>query len=185
MQRKPDHIFDELLVIRCQDKDQKAYALLWKRWQPKILRWSFGFINDRDVAQEIAQESWVSIHNGIRKLKDPSLFRFWAYKIVQRRSADWIRKEQRKRAGLEEVRNGHQSDVAEAALEEDDPVEKMLQAIKELPGDHHHMLRLYYLEKLPVKAIAHMLKLPQGTVKSRLYYAREQLKKKLKANNHE
>ncbi|GAB5528048.1 MAG: sigma-70 family RNA polymerase sigma factor [Roseivirga sp.] len=179
MERNSDQIFDELLVIKCQDQDQKAYALLWKRWQPRILKWSFDFINDADVAKEIAQESWVSIHKGINKLRDPSLFRFWAYKIVQRRSADWIRKEQRKRNSIEEVRH------EVVASEEDssdvvDPVDRMLAAIKDLPEEHQRILRLFYLEKVPVRLLSTMLGLPEGTVKSRLYYAREQLKKKLK-----
>lgn len=179
MERNSDQIFDELLVIKCQDQDQKAYDLLWKRWQPRILKWSFGFINDPDVAREIAQESWVSIHKGISKLKDPALFRFWVYKIVQRRSADWIRREQRKRKSIEEVR--HEAVVVEEdATSTTDPVDNMLLAIKALPEGHQQILRLFYLEKVPVKVLSRMLKLPQGTVKSRLYYAREQLKKQLK-----
>lgn len=179
MERNSDQIFDELLVIKCQDQDQKAYALLWKRWQPRILKWSFDFINDADVAKEIAQESWVSIHKGINKLRDPSLFRFWAYKIVQRRSADWIRKEQRKRSSIEEVRHevvASEEDSSDAV----DPVDSMLAAIKTLPEEHQRILRLFYLEKVPVRLLSTMLGLPEGTVKSRLYYAREQLKKKLK-----
>lgn len=184
MERNSDQIFDELLVIKCQDHDQKAYALLWKRWQPRILKWSFDFIKDADLAKEIAQESWVSIHKGINKLRDPALFRFWAYKIVQRRSADWIRKEQRKRSSLEEVR--HDVPVSEEASPESvDPVDTMLAAIKTLPGEHQRILRLFYLEKVPVRLLSGMLALPEGTVKSRLYYAREQLKKKLKNRNHE
>lgn len=184
MERNSDQIFDELLVIKCQDKDQKAYALLWKRWQPRILKWSFGFINDADIAKEIAQESWVSIHKGISKLKDPALFRFWAYKIVQRRSADWIRKEQRKRSSMEEVRY-EVVESEESTTESVDPVDTMLVAIKTLPDEHQRILRLFYLEKVPVKMLSQMLKLPEGTVKSRLYYAREQLKKKLKNRNYE
>lgn len=184
MKRNSEQIFDELLVIKCQDNDPKAYALLWKRWQPKVLKWSFDFMNDTEVAREIAQESWISIHKGIGKLRDPSLFRFWAYKIVRRRSADWIRKEQRKRSSIEEVRQ--QTTVTLNDQEEqEDPVEHMLMAIQSLPTDHQHILRLFYLEKTPVKLLAQMLHLPEGTVKSRLYYARELLKKKLKTKNDE
>ena len=181
MNRKSDHIFDELLVIKCQDNDQQAFALLWKRWQPRVLKWSFDFIKDADLAVEIAQESWVSIFKGINRLKDPALFCFWAYKIVQRRSADMIRKEQRKRAGMQAVK--HQSVESQEPVsldEEEDQVGKMLQAIRLLPIEHQNILKLFYLEKVPIKALAKMLDLPIGTVKSRLYYAREQLRKQLK-----
>ena len=139
------------------------------------------FIKDTDLAVEIAQESWVSIYKSIGKLKDPALFRFWAYKIVQRRSADWIRKEQRKRASLEEVtRQPVETQEPEAMKEGEDRVAQMLAAIKQLPEEHQQILKLFYLEKVPIKALASMLSLPQGTVKSRLYYAREQLRKQLK-----
>ena len=136
---------------------------------------------------EIAQESWLSIYKGIGKLNDPSLFRFWAYKIVQRRSADLIRKEQRKRASQQQaLRESPQETVpSEAEAESTDAVELMLQAIKALPTEHQRILRLFYLEKMPVKVLAKTLELPVGTVKSRLFYAREQLKKKLKAHTHE
>ena len=149
MKRSSEHIFDELLIIRCQDQDQQAYALLWKRWQPRILKWSFDFIKDSDLAMEIAQESWLSIYKGIGKLNDPSLFRFWAYKIVQRRSADLIRKEQRKRASQEQAvrENAHETTSAVAETESTDAVELMLQAIKALPSEHQRILRLFYLEK--------------------------------------
>jgi RNA polymerase sigma-70 factor (ECF subfamily) len=93
MERTPDQIFSELLIIRCQANDKAAQCLLWKRWNKKILKWSYDFIKDQDLAYEIAQESWISILSGIGRLKDVSLFRFWAYRIVQRRAADWIKKE--------------------------------------------------------------------------------------------
>ncbi len=184
MERKPEHIFDELLVLKCQDRDTEAQGLLWKRWQPKVLKWSFDFIKDQESAYEVAQESWMSIFKGIRSLKDPSLFRFWAYRIVQRRSADWIKREQRKRAGIEEIKKSAE-EVEQSADQKVDQVELMLRAIKELPESHQQLLRMFYLERTPLKAVSKILGKPEGTIKSRLFYAREQLKKKLKELNHE
>ncbi|MFT6826789.1 MAG: RNA polymerase sigma-70 factor (ECF subfamily) [Roseivirga sp.] len=183
MERKAEHIFDELLIIRCQDNDEVALKLLWKRWQPKLLKWSFDFIKDSDDAQEIAQESWMSIFSNLNKLKDPSLFRFWAYKIVQRRAADWIRKAQRDRKGLEEIKLTYTE--VDAPDTKEDQVSGMLLAIHALADHHQQILRLFYLEKTPIKVIAHLLDKPEGTIKSSLFYAREQLKKQLKLNNHE
>lgn len=181
MKRSSDQIFDELLILRCQDHDQIAIGLLWKRWHPKVLKWSYGFLNDQDQAQEVAQESWISIFKSINQLTDPALFRFWAYRIVQRRSADWIRNEQRQRQCLEEAK------IQTTSIEDksDDQIEVMLEAIKELPDHHQRILRLFYLEKSSIKMIAELLDKPEGTIKSSLYHAREQLKKKLKNVNYE
>jgi RNA polymerase sigma-70 factor (ECF subfamily) len=183
MERKAEHIFDELLIIRCQSNDDLAIKLLWKRWQPKISKWSFDFIKNTDDAQEVAQESWISIFASINKLKDPSLFRFWAYKIVQRRAADWIRKEQKSRKGIMEAAQNQVSFEEQAG--DEDLIAKMLLAIQALADHHQQILRLFYLEKTPVKVISILLRKPEGTIKSSLFYAREQLKEQLKFMNHE
>lgn len=184
MERSSDQIFDELLIIRCQQKDREAIGLLWKRWQPRLLKWSFDFLKDQDQAYEVAQESWLSIFKGIHKLRDPALFRFWAYRIVQRRSADHIRTKQRERTINEALSNGA-PEVSGMADQREDNIELMLSAIKALPELQQQMLRLFYLEKQPVKAIANMLELPEGTVKSRLFYARKELKNKLNEISNE
>ncbi len=184
MGRSSEQIFDELLVIRCQEKDQEAIGLLWKRWQPKLLSWAFNFLKDRDQAYEIAQESWVSIFKSLHKLQDPAMFRFWAYRIVQRRSADAIRKLQRDRQVVEERR--HMIEVSDQSDNgQEEVIDQMLRCIRSLPVSHQEILRLFYLEKHSVKLIAKQLDLPEGTVKSRLFYARKELKEKLKEMNHE
>lgn len=182
MKRDSEQIFDELLIIRCQERDEEAISLLWNRWHPRILKWSFDFLKNDDLASEIAQESWISIFKGIGKLKDPALFRFWAYKIVQRRSADYIRRVQRERELTTELEYEYKGADESSSHSE---VELMLRAIKELPPMQQEMLRLFYLEKFSVKEIAIMISLPEGTIKSRLFHSRQQLKNKLKEVNHE
>ncbi len=184
MERSSDKIFDELLILRCKEKDQQALGLLWKRWQPKVLKWSFDFVKDKNQAYEVAQESWISIFKSIDKLKDPAFFRFWAYRIVQRRSADFIRGQQKERNAINETAKCL-DEVVELVSTEEEKTDLMLRAIKQLPVLHQEILRLFYLEKYPVKLIAKSLRLPEGTVKSRLFYARKELKNKLKEVYHE
>ncbi len=184
MGRNSDQIFDELLIIRCQEKDQEAVGLLWKRWQPRLLKWAYDFIKDQDQAYEIAQESWISIFKSIHKLKDPALFRFWAYRIVQRRSADAIKKLQRHRMVVEETSHDKMISQPDYTAKED-RIQQLLNVINSLPDLQQEMLRLFYLEKRSIKVIAGHLELPEGTVKSRLFYARKELKEKLKNINHE
>ncbi|OEK04002.1 RNA polymerase sigma factor [Roseivirga misakiensis] len=179
MGRSSDQIFDELLVIRCQEGDQEATGLLWKRWNPRVIKWSFSFLRDQEEAYEIAQESWISIFKSIHKLKDPALFRFWSYRIVQRRSADFIKKQQRERQAAE---NAQKELDTEGDSGNDDAVGKMLSSIKALPLLHQEMLRLFYLEKYSIKMMSSLLDLPEGTIKSRLFYARKELKKNIKDN---
>lgn len=182
MKRDSEQIFDELLIIRCQERDEEAVSLLWKRWQPRILKWSFDFLKDQDLADEIAQESWISIFKGISKLKDPALFRSWAYRIVQRRSMDYFRLKQKEQSLVKEM-GKEQIELDTEPIT--DQVEVMLRTIKELPEMQQQMLRLFYLEKYSVKGIAKLMELPEGTIKSRLFHARQLLKNKLMEVNHE
>ena len=69
--------------------------------------------------------------------------------------------------------------------EVEDRIQQMLTVISSLADLQQEMLRLFYLEKQSVKIIASYLELPVGTVKSRLFYARKELKEKLKNINHE
>lgn len=184
MKRDAEQVFDELLIIRCQERDEKAVNLLWKRWQPRVLKWSYDFLKDQDLADEVAQESWISIFKGIGQLKDPALFRYWAYRIVQRRSMDYFRKRQKEQSVAKEIFQERTVDILEPENTKD-PVELMLRIIKELPEMQQQMLRLFYLEKYSVKEVAKLVDLPEGTVKSRLFHARQLLKNKLTEVNHE
>ncbi len=183
MKRESEQIFDELLIIRCKENDEEAVKLLWKRWHPRILKWSFNFLGDTDMADEIAQESWISIFRGLNQLNDPALFRFWAYRIVQRRSMDHFRQQKKERLMTEELKLENVTESED--IQSPDKLEFMLKAIMELPRMQQEILRLFYLEKYPVKMIAKMIELPEGTVKSRLFNARQLLKKKLKEVNYE
>ncbi len=187
MKRSSEQIFDELLILRCQANDKEAVGLLWKRWNPRILKWSFDFLHDQDLAYEVAQDSWLSIFQSIPKLKDPSLFKFWVYRIVQRRSADQIRKLQKERKINDELcRDVEPVKQKELELTQSpDEAALMLEAIKALPEQHQQILKLHYLENHSVKVIALLTELPEGTVKSRLFYARKYLKEQLKEVYHE
>jgi RNA polymerase sigma-70 factor (ECF subfamily) len=116
------------------------------------------------------QESWVAIIRNIQKLKNPAHFGPWAYRILHHKAMDEFRKQKR--------------DVKEEIINNHDPVEdiRLEQVIAKLnkmdPGDKN-ILTLYYLEEMPIAEIAFVLDIPPGTVKSRLFHARNKLKKQL------
>ncbi len=176
--RTPDDIHDELLVIRCQDGDREALAELVERWQPKLLRQAMRLTGTADAAADVAQETWLAIVRGIRRLDDPAAFRDWAYRIVTHKCADWVRRRQRQRAAGGPL-------VAEPAAvppPTEDPsgdIAALRHALKLLPTQQKAILAMFYLDCLPIRLIAEMLSLPEGTVKSRLYHARCHLKEVL------
>ncbi len=178
--RRPEQVLDELLVLRCQGGDAAALELLAERWQPCLLRLARRLTQSAE-ADETVQEAWVAIARGLGRLEDPAHFGTWAYRIVARKSADWIRRRQRGRRLAAEIAREPAADPAEpgAALERDEQIARLRRALREIPADRRSVLELFYLEELSVRQIARALGVPAGTVKSRLFHARKALRQTL------
>jgi len=176
-----DHLTDELLVLDWQSGDATSLRQLFDRWHPRLVRYARRLTGSDDAGADVAQEAWLAMVRGIRKLDDPRAFHRWAYQIVTRRAADWIRTRQRIRAG-----EGTQSptpidglpspDVGHTATESIDDADQVTVALARLPEKFRTVLVLRYLEDLGVSEIATILGEPVGTIKSRLHHAREALR---------
>ncbi len=171
-----DQIIEELLVINCQAGDRKAFELLVKRWNPKMLRRVYHTTKDATASKDIVQEAWIIIIKKIKTLRDPSAFPGWSLRIATLKAIDWIRANQLNRK-REDIRETAQHDFSEKS---DDANEELIIALKiainQLPKDQQEIIRLFYREKLPMATICQLLSLPVGTVKSRLFRGREYLK---------
>ncbi len=166
--RPVEQVVDEFLVIDCQSGSVKAMEILVSRWQERLWRYAFNLVGDREAASDITQESWLSIIKGLRKLHDPASFRAWAYRITTNKAMDWMRKSKtRKEVGIEEIR-GHQHKA-----QKDTGVQELLE---KLDVRKKAVLSLYYFEQLNISEISVALKVPKGTVKSRLHTAKKELK---------
>jgi RNA polymerase sigma-70 factor (ECF subfamily) len=168
-------LVDELLVLRCQDGDAEAFDRLVRRWQKRLWRHAFRLTGRADAAWDALQEAWMAAVRGIRRLDDPARFRQWVYRIVSNKCADWVRGVSRRRRLSEELsRQGGQSSPRDAAP---DDADTLAVALRRLSGDHRAVLSLRYLEGFGTAEIADILGLREGTVKSRLHYARNELKR--------
>jgi len=161
-------IKDQLLVMDAQDGDAEAMEKLVSRWQRRLWQHAFRLTSDSQGAWDITQQVWLGIIKGLRKLNDPASFKAWAYKITTNKSIDWIKKDEAvKHISIEEVQ-GHQHR------------EKKDIGVKELLGKldirKRTVIYLYYFEHLSVSEISIALKIPDGTVKSRLAGARKEFK---------
>ena len=173
MKFKQEHILDELLVMRTQNGDMKAFSLLVKRWQPALLRQAYRLTRDDEAALDVAQETWRAIASGIYRLKSPAAFKTWSFRIVSNKSINWIKAQQRQRA----LMLASDEFVAEAEeSDESENVELIKRALNELPVKSKTILSMFYIDNHSVKEISKILSLSDGTVKSRLFYARKILK---------
>lgn len=174
-------VLDELLVIRCQGGDVRALELLARRWHPRLLRDATYLTGDAEAARDVAQEAWIGIARGVRQLQDPARFRSWAHRIVVNKWRDWIRRERAKRRAVQRAA----ADLAQrpAAEQPRDDIARLRASLAELPADQRTVLSWFYLEEMSVREIAAALSIPAGTVKSRLYHARNALRRCLKEDS--
>lgn len=182
-----DEIYDEWLVLRCQGGDSAALAILVQRWQPRLIGLAVRVLGERDLADDVVQSAWVDIVKRINSLNDPKAIRPWLFRIVANKCADVIRKRSRRRqtesaADLEQVADPNWQKRSNRE-QRSDQVTQLRRVIKTLDDTHHDVLRMHYLEQLSIDFIAERLSIPVGTVKSRLYHARQKLKQTLGANH--
>lgn len=168
MTHAPDQVADELLVLHAQAGDRRALAVLARRWERRLLLHAMRLTDHPDGAREVAQETWLAITRGIGRLNDPASFRAWAYSILRRKAADWIR---RRRA---DRRTGPLGDT-HAAVEMNDADRPVRRALATLHPDDRELLTLRHVEDLGITELATVFAIPTGTVKSRLHAARARL----------
>jgi len=174
--RSRSQVADEWLVLAAQAGEVDAFERLAERWHPRLLRHARRLTLDAEGADEAVQDAWVAVARGLRKLSDPARFGPWALRITGRRCADWIGRRQRIR------RRSTQLDAAAAAAapaRRDDPdasLARVRDALRLLGADQRLLLALFYVDGLSVAQIAGTLGIPPGTVKSRLFHARERLR---------
>ena len=168
MDRPVEQLVDEILVMDCQRGSVKAMEMLVSRWQKRLWKYAYNMTADTEAAWDITQESWLGIIKGLRKLQDPASFKAWAYRITTNKSIDWIRRNKMaKKVGLDEVENRQHKEEKDAGLKE---------LLEKLDIKKRAVLNLYYFERLSIPEIGIALKIPKGTVKSRLFNARKGLK---------
>jgi RNA polymerase sigma-70 factor (ECF subfamily) len=163
-----EQLIDEILVMDCQSGSTRAMEMLVSRWQKRLWQYAFNLTDDMEAAWDITQESWLGIIKGIRKLHDPAKFKAWVYRIVTNKVNDWIRKNKIvKKVKLDEMKDHQYKDEQDTGIKE---------LLAKLDMKKRAVLNLYYFEQLSIPEIGIALKIPKGTVKSRLHNARNELK---------
>lgn len=176
---------DGWLVLQYQSGNNKALALLVKRWHKKLCSKAYWIIKDKDLSKDIAQESWKIIINKIHRLKNPNSFGSWALTIVYRKSIDFIKDSKKENDKLHLYHYEKSVITYNKQLDNESLKIVLLEAIKSLPEHHQMVINLFYVEDYSLKVIGDILNISVGTAKSRLFHAREKLKLILKHKNYE
>lgn len=177
MNKNADHIINEELARRYQSGDKEALKELIKRFNSTLAVKVYGHTRDKDSINDIIQECWYAIINNLDEVKFQIGFEAWALNIGRNKAVDWIRDQQKQRKNLLEVRkeelilNNETDDIRELQIQE------MKACMNLLPESQKIILELFYKDNLSLSEVSEVLGISKGTVKSRLFTAREHLKK--------
>ncbi len=175
MQKSRAQIYDELLVLKCQQGDKQAFEELVERWQKRLWHYAFQITGSDAAAWDIVQESWVGIINGIRKLEDAAVFGCWAFRILNNKCADWLRKQHLQSRLSDQLVNQAQNE-SDRDKNTSEKAESLFAAIEKLSPERRALLALRYREGFNMGQIAEILGIAEGTVKSRLHRTLEKLR---------
>jgi RNA polymerase sigma-70 factor (ECF subfamily) len=172
----------EWMALRCQAGDAGAFEDLIAVMERPLLYYATSLTGNPDSALDVLQEVWIRAFRGIRKLKDPGSLRSWLYSITHGIAVDRIRKNY-SREQAEKVQFEDFQEAEEPSFAEEDAA-AVHQAIGEIGLKHREVLVLHFLEDLSVAEIATVVGCSEGTVKSRIHYAKRAMKEILSGRSY-
>ncbi|MCX7682866.1 MAG: RNA polymerase sigma factor [Anaerolineae bacterium] len=172
---------DGLLIRRVRSGDLEALGELYERYKTPVYRTALAITRDEALAEDILQETFIRAYLHADKIDDTLPLMPWLYRVTVNLCYTWRSRIKRLWNTLQQTVDYMNSSARhpEAIAEEGEWKQIVQQVLDSLPVDHRTVIVLHYLEGLSLKEIAYITDVPEGTVKSRLHYARERVKKAL------
>jgi RNA polymerase sigma-70 factor (ECF subfamily) len=170
---------DAQLIERIRANDLSALGGLFDRYYAQVFRSAVVITQDAAVAEDIAQECFLKIHRYANRIDTSLPLLPWLYRVTVNLSYTWITRQKRRRVSLDAIVDRLVSPhwlAPDQIAEHLETQERVRQAISQLNFNQRVVVALHYLSGLSLEEIAEILNCPVGTVKSRLHYARENLR---------
>lgn len=180
---------DNELLERTALGDMAAFENMYRRFETKIYHYILSSIHDDTTAQELLAEVMVAVWKGAKNFKGDSQVSTWIFGIARHKILDAIRSRTRHQSDsvtldqAMEVADPTENPEAKAARQDEADVVK--QAMATLSQEHQEVLYMAFYEELPYQEISTLIGAPVNTVKTRVFYAKQQLKRALESRNSE
>ena len=181
---------DQQLVARVQQGDKAAFDLLVIRYQSRIVNLVSRFVRNPTDALDVTQEAFLKAYRALPSFRGDSAFYTWLYRIAVNTAKNWLAIQSRRSADSEMDYEEIERIEGNTALREYATPERLLlkdeiqatviSAIEQLPEDLRLAITLREVEGLSYEEIASVMECPIGTVRSRIFRAREAIDKQLK-----
>ena len=194
-QRVPDPAKVEFLKIlqRAKEGELKAFEEIYQLYHRRIYNAVYGMLSDPDDAQDVTQDVFVRLHDALPTLRADEAFSTYLYRIALNLCRDRARRKKRVRfqsmdtprvdseGDVEPMEFPDQGKLPEETLTNVELQKRVRQAVGTLSDDHKAVIVMHHFQGMEVNDIADILKVPTGTVKSRLARGRDQLHRKLRS----
>lgn len=184
------------LIVRAKQGDQNAQGKLVQLWYKRIYNFSYKFFVDHDLAMEVTQRTFISMCKNLAGLQDNGRFKSWLYKVA----VNYCREEVRKKKGSRSLSfdvvwnreaedsprwesSSQRYDNPESQFQQAELSDILQQALLELSDEQREVVIMKEFEGLKFREIAEALNVSENTVKSRMYYGLDGLKKILQKKN--
>ncbi len=165
---------DSVLIEKAKKGDMEAYEKLVKKYMKKAYNVALYYTKNPSDAWDISQEGFINAWKGIKKFDTKKPFFPWLYAIIRNEALSRFKKEKRE----EEKKNYlpiKRIDSPAENLEKREETKKLQEALLKLDEEKREIIYLRHYAELSYKEISEALDLPEGTIMSRLYYARKAL----------
>jgi RNA polymerase sigma-70 factor (ECF subfamily) len=187
---------DAQLVELIQKGDLGAYRQLVEKYQSRIYSMIAGMVRDREEAHDLTQDAFVKAFRNLERFRLEASFYTWLYRIAKNLTIDWLRKQKRRRTdefdeGIAARESGgtiadsHLKESPGRELERSRLKDRIFDAMETLTPEHRQIILLREVEGFSYKEISDVMGIPEGTVMSRLFYARRKLQGILKGEMEE
>lgn len=177
---------DQALVLRARQGDLEAYDELVRRYQDRIYATIYNMTSNHEDANDLAQETFIKAHKALPSFKGDSSFFTWIYRIAVNKTINYLKQRKNRAAmSLNDVDFNAEHDPDLVALVSDrtprrdvglaELQEKLNKAMMKLSETHRMVVTLHDIQGLSHEEIGQIMGCNTGTVRSRLFYARQQL----------
>ncbi|MBI2435383.1 MAG: RNA polymerase sigma factor [Candidatus Hydrogenedentes bacterium] len=175
MRSKPE-IQSELFLLRWRAGDRAGLEGLMQTWERRLFYYLRRTLSSEEDSWDVLQEVWLRVWQHAGEVKSPKCLPAWLYRIAHNTAVSHLRRQRRYQETLESAPAPPEEGAAAFTAED---AERIHAGLDRLPLPFREVLVLFFLEEFSQAEIAEILGIPAGTVKSRLFYAKQALRGEL------
>jgi len=171
----------ENIIVRCKSGQREAFEQLFELYQPRLKYYVRRLANSGSETEDILQNIWITVFRKINKLRDNSSFSVWLYRIARNEVFGRFRQNDKLLELPQEKKLPEYNDDNHEFSAED--AQKLHNALNKIQPYHREVLTLSFMEQMNYQQIAEVVGCSIGTVRSRIFYAKQSLRKEMERNN--